>query len=118
MTDEKQPPEGPIASDLVDEDASFSDIVMDFVNGLDKRLARMDQALNSSDFEDLRIAAHQLKGSGGGYGYPILTERAAELERHAKTSALDDCIKGLDELRQLCARVVVTTDGIPGSAGA
>lgn len=99
-----------IGSELVQEDASFSDIVVEFVEGLGGRLTRMENAIRAKDFDALRVAAHQLKGSGGGYGYPILTERARDLERLAKGKALDDCAKTFADLKEICKRVVVDPD--------
>ncbi len=112
MADEDNAPVDPIGSDLIREDASFADIVVQFVEGLSSRLETMGKALGASDFEALRTAAHQLKGSGGGYGYPTLSERAAMLEKHAKTCAIDDCQQALNELKSLCERVVVDTDDL------
>ncbi len=103
-------PMDPIGSELAREDPSFSDIVVEFVEGLGERLETMDQAIRTSDFDALRVAAHQLKGSGGGYGYPSLSQQAAGLERDAKANALDDCVKSFDELKALCARVVIRLD--------
>ncbi len=100
-------PQGAIGSDLLREDSSFEDIVAQFVSGLSDRVARMDDAVRAADFEALRVAAHQLKGCGGGYGYPILTEHAAQLEQHAKNRALEECAEALDELKSICRRVVV-----------
>jgi len=97
----------PIISELVQEDASFADIVVQFIEGLGDRIAIMEDALRAADFEALRGAAHQLKGSGGGYGYPILTKCAAELERNAKAHSLECCAEQLEDLRGLCSRVVV-----------
>ena len=110
MTEHLQTPNGPIGSELMKEDPSYADIVVQFVEGLSSRLATMEEALSASDFSALRVAAHQLKGSGGGYGYPVLTERAAKLEQHAKASLVDQCGEELEELKQLCARVVVSAD--------
>ncbi len=107
MTENNQGPDDLIGSELVREDASFADIVVDFVKGLGDRLDRMEQAIDASDFDALRTAAHQLKGSGGGYGYPILTDRARELEASAKNQALDECSGKLAELKDICGRVVV-----------
>lgn len=104
----ERPPDGfePIGSELVKEDATFADIVQQFVDGLSLRLKTMEDAIRAADFEALRVAAHQLKGSGGGYGYPILTDRAAELERQAKTKQLEECQAMIRQLREICARVV------------
>ena len=110
MVDKNANSEDPIGSDLVREDPSYSDIVVQFVEGLQHRLSTMENAVKSADYDALRVAAHQLKGSGGGYGYPILTERAAELEQHARESQLDDCAEEIEELKRICGRIVVSAN--------
>ena len=107
MSQDNESPDDKISSDLVREDAAFADIVTSFVEGLDERLTKMESAINESDYDALRVAAHQLKGSGGGYGYPALTERASQIERFAQQQALSQCKVALGELQELCARVVV-----------
>ena len=103
-------PTDPLPSRLVMEDPSYADIVEPFIVGLKDRVEVMERALRANDFETLRGAAHQLKGCGGGYGYPELTERATELERHAGDAMLDECLDALAELKALCARVVTRVD--------
>ena len=110
MANQPPKPDEPIPSDLVREDALFADVVQDFVDGLDKRVADMAAALADGDFQTLKHLAHQLKGSGGGYGYPALTELAADLERQALSEALPDCRRALDELNVMVSRVVVKLD--------
>ena len=110
MTGDQELSQAPLGSELVQEDESFTGIVVQFVEGLSKRMTTMEGALRQADFEALRAAAHQLKGSGGGYGYPVLTEVAAELEKRAKARTLEDCTKCVDELKELFNRVVVSTD--------
>ena len=110
MTDQNRASANLIRSELLSEDASFVDIVVPFVEGLADRLKTMEHAVRAADFEALRAAAHQLKGSGGGYGYPSLTERAAELERNAKSYDLDDCLASFEELKELCSRIVVSEE--------
>lgn len=110
MTDEPLPPDNPIPSDLVREDPSFADIVLEFVNGLGDRVRRMEEAIAAGDLDELRDSAHQLKGNGGGYGYPDLTQRAAELERAARSGIRADCTERVAELKRLCQRLVVTTE--------
>lgn len=111
MTEQPPPsPNDPIPSDLVRDDPSFADLVLDFVNGLSQRLETMEDAMHTKDLESLRRAAHQLKGSGGGYGYPVLTQHAGELEQSAKAGALEACTTELAELQSLCKRIVVSPD--------
>lgn len=112
MSDGTDKSKEPIISDLLRDDPSFADIVVEFVDGLDQRLATMERAIRDGDFEELRNAAHQLKGSGGGYGYPSLTERASELELRAKEEIIADCSAVIDELKQLCERVVTGCENV------
>lgn len=100
---------GPIASDLVRDDPDFADLVTAFVDGLTDRLKTIEQAARSCDFDGIKMAAHQLKGAAGGYGYPVLTDAARQLESLALSQSLDACCASIDELRHLIARVVVTS---------
>ena len=93
---------------MVREDPNFADLVAEFVDGLAERVAGMEQAMRAADFEQLRICAHRLKGSGGGYGYPLLTEYAASLKQSARQQAIDACAEQIDEIKKICDRVVVT----------
>jgi len=110
MASAQPPQEGPIGSELIREDPSYTDIVVQFVDGLKDRLTTMESAIRAANFDALRVAAHQLKGSGGGYGYPVLTEQAATLEKLAKEHAIEQCTDALSELQEICSRVVVSSD--------
>jgi HPt (histidine-containing phosphotransfer) domain-containing protein len=96
-----------IISELVLEDPSYADIVEQFVGGLSERIDEMENAIRAADFETLRISAHRLKGSGGGYGYAILSEHAADLERHAASQSADACRTALEQLREVVDRIAV-----------
>ena len=110
VTDNQEKPDDLIPSDLVNQDASFADLVQEFVDGLDERMVEMGTALATGNFQGLKRLAHQLKGSGGGYGYPVLTELAAEMERQALKEELPACQRALDELKITLSRVVVRFD--------
>ena len=110
MTDQNNDSNDPIPSDLVRQDESFADLVREFVDGLDQRMSDIDHAVGAGDFQVLKGLAHQLKGSGGGYGYPVLTELAAQVEQYAVSEALPECQKAVDNLRATLARVVVALE--------
>ncbi len=97
----------PIMSELVAEDPSFADLVEEFVGGLDERLRGMRAALDGEEIDTLKSLAHQLKGAGGGHGYPALTDVSGVLEQHAKDGALEECKASIEELAALLSRVVV-----------
>jgi len=107
MADRNTNQNGDIGSELVRENVLFADIVSQFVAGLSERVARMEDAIRMADFDALQVAAHQLKGSGGGYGYPILSYRAAQLEKYARDRALEQCLDSIEELKGLCEHLVV-----------
>ena len=110
MTDRQRDSAEPISSQLVQEDASFADIVEEFLQGMPECIERLEAALAGADFENLRRQAHQLKGSGGGYGYPDLTDLAARVEQHAIAGQLEACAAGLAELKDIVSRMVVSLD--------
>jgi len=73
-----------IRSEFAD-DPDMADILDDFVAHLPERLSAMTEALANNHHEELTRLAHQLKGAGGGYGYPSLTEASRELEEAANS---------------------------------
>ncbi len=83
-------------------DPDLADIIGDFVNGLTEQTDEMATALQASQFEDLRRMAHQLKGAGGSYGYPSITEAARKLEDAARESDPENSRLALTEVAQLC----------------
>ena len=68
-----------IASELADA-AEIADLIDEFVDGLPKTIAAMTDALIHGHFAELSMQAHRLRGSGGGFGYPSLTDAAAAVE--------------------------------------
>ena len=110
MTDHGPEANGLIPSELAQKDASFADLVEDFLGQLPRRIEQLEKALADDDFEALRRAAHQLRGSGGSHGYPALTDLAARVERHALNAQLDACVNGVNEIKQLVSRMVARVD--------
>ena len=105
-----EPPNDPIPSDLVGQDGDYAEIVEQFIQELPQRMQAIEGAVLGQNFEELQRLAHQLKGSGGGYGYPALSERATQLEQLAISHELAGCRTALEDLRQLVSRLVVGPD--------
>src|SRR5207248_1310535 len=61
-------------------DAEIARLLDGFVGRLPERLGAMERALGARDLVGLADLAHQLKGAATGYGFPTITEAAAELE--------------------------------------
>ena len=101
-----QPAGAPIESAFKD-DPDMMELVEMFVDEMGERIASMESAFASNDWDALKTVAHQLKGAAGGYGFDSVGEAAASLEG-LLTQGSDDAesIKQeLDALTGLCLRV-------------
>ena len=70
-----------------EDDADMLEIVREFANDLPDRVTSLEGCLGSGDSAQLQTLAHQLKGAGGGYGFPQITESAGALEHALKEGA-------------------------------
>ena len=86
------------------DDQVIKTILGEYIQGLPSTVSNMIQMLDSADFDALHTAAHQLKGSGGGYGFPSITELAGRVEKSIKTrdelNTIRGAVKELIELIQ------------------
>lgn len=100
---------GPLRSRFAD-DAEMVELVQEFVQELPSRMEILQGFLRASHFDELRRAAHQLKGAAGGYGFPTISESAGNVERLLQTgmseSHLADLQAKIDDLVGLCTRAV------------
>jgi signal transduction histidine kinase/HPt (histidine-containing phosphotransfer) domain-containing protein len=62
----------------------LEDIVPGYLASRRKEVPEMLELLAASDFERLADLSHNLKGTGGGYGFPELTRLGAALEQSSK----------------------------------
>ncbi len=109
----KRPKDQPkLYSTLPTEVPEFRDIVVDFARGLPEMLTQMRQALQRSDFAELRALAHKLKGTGGTVGFADFTDPAQRLQQHADDEENAGVESVLSELEALAFRVAVA-DEIP-----
>jgi signal transduction histidine kinase/DNA-binding NarL/FixJ family response regulator len=106
--------QGPIASEFA-ADADLADIIQEFVAGLPAQVQAMHDALASGAPAELRRLAHCLKGAGGSYGYPCLTEEARRLEAAAGAGDNAAACEILDRLCSVCDRV---TQGVAATVPA
>jgi PAS domain S-box-containing protein len=84
------------------QDNDLVNLVEAFIAGLPQQMRVMRNQLAAGLFEELRRAAHQLKGAGGGYGYPTLTDAAASLENAARADDAGMATAALAELSRRC----------------
>lgn len=92
-----------LVSQLLLNDTDLRDIVAEFVDGLDGRIAEMRSAHDAADWATLVRLAHRLKGAGGSYGYPDVSAAARAIEERIRRHASDGFDAWMIELEQLAA---------------
>jgi len=102
---------GPIKSQFAD-DPGMSELIEAFITRLPEMADAMAQALANNCFDELRRLAHQLKGSGGGYGYPSLTQQARKLEDSARAADGEAARLALGELQATVHAAVAGRDAL------
>jgi HPt (histidine-containing phosphotransfer) domain-containing protein len=88
-------------------DPDMAEIIQMFLDGLEDRASGLDNAFGSGNLTELASLAHQLKGAAGGYGYPIISRLALDVERLAKSGESNDELRStLDRLVLMCRRAI------------
>ncbi|HZK79412.1 MAG TPA: PAS domain-containing protein, partial [Humisphaera sp.] len=94
-----------IKSDYADV-AKMQGILAEFVEGLPARVGEIMESFAAKDLAAVKRAAHQLRGSGGGYGFPDMTDLAARVEQSIKDEqAIDIISEQIAELTAFVRRV-------------
>jgi signal transduction histidine kinase/CheY-like chemotaxis protein len=64
-------------------DQSLADVVPEYLDKRRRDVPAMLTSLGFSDYESIRVLGHNMKGSGGGFGFPLLSEIGAKIEKAA-----------------------------------
>ena len=75
------------AMGLVRVGSSLAELVPGFLESRRRDVEKIAAALERSDFDNVRILGHNMKGSGAGYGFSRITEIGASLEQAATRCA-------------------------------
>jgi signal transduction histidine kinase/DNA-binding response OmpR family regulator len=91
-------PSASYRSELADE-PEMKELIESYIQRLPIEVAKMRQHLADGQIEALRQVAHQLKGSGGGYGFSRISELAGAVDQSIKMQASVDRVRAqVDEL--------------------
>jgi CheY-like chemotaxis protein len=107
---EENPATKPIFSALLDEDSTLIDMVEYYVSKLPTLVADIVKASLERDFESLRFKIHDLKSTGGGYGYPILSELACRITDELSQGDYESVLSLIESLREYSNRIVLGFD--------
>jgi HPt (histidine-containing phosphotransfer) domain-containing protein len=84
---------------ILEIDEELEDIVPEYLDSRKKEIDILQKMLASKEFEQVRAIGHNLKGSGGGFGFDYISECGFNIEQMAKkeqTVALQEWIEKLD----------------------
>lgn len=88
-------------------DSEMAELIDFFISEVQQRIGAMADAMEMGDLSRLRSHVHQLRGAAGGYGFPSITQSAAELETALRAQP-SDVARRFDALLALCRRAVQT----------
>lgn len=96
----------PLVSSLIAQDPDMVDLVSAFVDGLPEAVNELGTLLSRRDWEGIKKRVHDLKGLGGGYGYPELTRLAFEIESDLNKGHHDVVHELMRQLFSLIDRII------------
>ncbi len=87
-------------------DPDIEEILPIFFGNLREYIKTIGESLKKDDYETIRILGHSIKGAGGGYGFGLITDMGADIEKaadsldqeavRANTSQLEDYLDRVD----------------------
>jgi HPt (histidine-containing phosphotransfer) domain-containing protein len=95
---------------IVHVDPDLEGMIPRFLVNQRKAVAAMQQAWEARDYTTLCQLGHQMKGTGGGYGFNVLTEFGSAIEHAAKASDVLHLRQSLEALGAYLDRLEVVYD--------
>ena len=68
---------------IVDIDRELAYLIPEYLEGRKRDIVSIRKALQERDFETIRIIGHNMRGTGGGYGFNELTDIGSEIQQWA-----------------------------------
>lgn len=91
-------------------DPDLGDLVTLFVEEMSDRVANIQDLLKRRDWEELRRAAHQIKGAAGSYGFGAISPCAGKLEYAIRDQEPEENIRqAVEDLTAICNRACAGT---------
>jgi signal transduction histidine kinase/CheY-like chemotaxis protein/HPt (histidine-containing phosphotransfer) domain-containing protein len=90
------------------DDPDMTELIKLYVESLPQEVAKLTLLLDAGQLDALRRVAHQLKGSGGGYGFARITDVAGQAEHAIKAG--DE----LDRIRQHVQELIACLRSVHG----
>ncbi len=97
--------QAPPSEELPPIDSVLLPILPRFLINREADCEGMREATGRRDFARVAVLAHNLKGTGGAFGFPELSALGGKLEKLAKAGNASEILRSLDDLSVLLGRV-------------
>ena len=89
----------PIVSTLLSDEPEFQDLVEEYIRKIPHMVDELDLAAKNENWDQVRFLAHKLRGTGGGFGFQILTDFASKLGYQVHNKNYLEATNLISELR-------------------
>ena len=83
----------------VEIDKELEDLIPTYLSNLEKNMQKIAAAAAAGNQDEVRSLGHNMKGSGGGYGFQQVSEIGKSIEEAAKAGDLDAIPAKIKELK-------------------
>jgi hypothetical protein len=91
-------------------DPDLRDLIPGYLENRQKDIKTITNSIRIADFDKIRLLAHSMRGSGGGYGFMPISKIGEALEEAARLKDLKQIKKHLNELSDFLERVTLVYD--------
>ena len=92
---------------IVGVDSDLEDLIPGYLENRKDDIQSILEALQDGDYEKIRLLAHSMKGSGGGYGFVSITDIGKSIETAAVERNDEEIKNQVNELSSFLDRVEV-----------
>ena len=92
----------------VSVDQDLKGLIPIFMNNREEDVEKLKELLAASDLERIKQLGHNLKGTGGGYGFDKNTEFGRQIEEAAKEEDEDSLEELIEDLEIYLEEVEIT----------
>lgn len=104
--EKKQKQKGMLISSLLEEDPEAISLIKRYIENLSETIDDIGSLMESKNWEKLSEVLHQLKGSGGNFGYPAISALAAQMEFQVLNENRVELNKLLFDLQEIYHQIV------------
>lgn len=90
---------------IIDVNAAVAELVPGYLERREAEIRILEEALAAGDLPVIQRIAHNMKGTGAGYGFPAITAIGRAMEAAAKTGHRPEIRVRLSELTDLLGKL-------------